>query len=487
MTHRIVFRALLLAAPLLIAAPAFAASAGNGNYAVNVEGATGGVGLGVYTATTDILHPVTLAYGPQNVLFGGSVPSSSWSTIHSFTSDTTYTQRRNQSLALGAPIPMILENFVVAGQEVVPVGTTGFQTHYQILNQGSGGGPNDSLDVFQTLRAVGATFNDSAVEVTTQVFNISTHTIDVGIRYLLDFQIDGGDDGPAFQLKSPIGPVEVIEQSIPTPAALTFEILDNNDPGDPVCQFGSTNNPFPFFTVGGSVRGPSRFFPTAPTLLQFVLWPNVSGLPGKSLFTAAQDAFFYGPPPTDAASCVVSYDDSGVSYYWGEAQGNAVSLAPGQGVKVSAYLFAFLPGQPPAFPPLVEDCNDGIDNDGDGLIDQLDPDCKPLVVDLASFEAKQGRHGISVSWATATEADNAGFMLLRSSWPSGPFRQVIPYLITSRGSDVTGAAYSFEDRSVSRRRLYYYKLVDVDLSGVRTEHGPVAASIGEPKPERRRR
>lgn len=479
---------MILLLPLLIsgAVPALAATAGNGSYIVNVEGASGGVGLGVYTSTTDILHPITLAYGPQNVLFGGNAPSSSWSTIHSFTSDTTYTQRRGQTLAGGAPSPMILEDFVVAGQEAVPVGTTGFQTHYQILNQGSGGGPDDSLDVFQTVRAVGTNFNDSAVELTTQVFNVSTHTIDVGLRYLLDFQIGGGEDGPAFQLKNPNGPLQVIEQSVPVPAAISFEMLDNNDPVDPICQFGSFNTPFPFFTVGGSVRGPSRFQPTAPTLLQFVSWPDVSGLPGKSAFTPSQDAFFYSPAPTDAASCVISNDDSGVSYFWGESQGNAFTLAPGQGFKVSAFLFAFLPGQPPSFPPLTEVCNDGIDNDGDGLIDLQDPDCQPLVVSLASFDARPGRRGISLTWSTATEVDNAGFLLMRSTSPNGPFAQVTPFLVPARGSDVSGATYSYEDRSVSRKKIYYYKLVDIDLGGTRTDHGPVAASVGAPKPERRR-
>jgi hypothetical protein len=171
-------------------------------------------------------------------------------------------------------------------------------------------------------------------------------------------------------------------------------------------------------------------------------------------------------------------------YFWGESQGNAMTLAPGQGVKV---LFAFLPGQPPAFPPVGEICNDGIDNDGDGLIDSQDRDCAPLLVTLASFDAKPARRGISVTWSTASEIDNAGFLVLRSTSPNGPFRQVNPSLIPARGSGVSGASYSFEDRRVTRKKLYYYKLVDIDVNGAATDHGPVAASVGEPKPERRRR
>ncbi|MBI3448709.1 MAG: hypothetical protein HY049_07325 [Acidobacteria bacterium] len=483
-------RRLLITVALLVGFSTlpYGATAGNGTYVVNVVDANSGVGVGVYTATTDVLHPVTLAYGPQNVLFGGNAPSSSWSTIHSFTSDTTYTQRKGQSIVGSSPTPFILEDFVVPGQAATPVGTTGFQTHYMIVNQGSGNGPDDSLDVFQTVRAVGTNFNDSAVELTTQVFNVGNHTTQIGVRYFLDFEIGGGEDGPAFQLKGPNGPVQVLEQNLPVPPALTFEVQDNNDPNDPICQFGAFNTPFPFFTVGGSVRGPSRFLPTAPTLLQFVAWPLVSGLPGKSAFFAAQDAFFYSPAPVDAATCVTSYDDSGANYFWGESAGNAITLAPGQGASVSAYLFAFLPGQSPSFPPgIVEICNDGIDNDGDGKIDAADGDCGPLSVTLASFDARPGRRGVSLTWATGSEPDNAGFLVMRSSSPNGPFAQATPFMIPARGSDVSGASYSFEDRAVSRKRLYYYKLVDVDLSGNRTEHGPLAASLGDPKPERRKR
>lgn len=479
-----------LCAFLGLAAPAaMAATTGNGHYQVHVNDMYSTGGIGVYTATTDILHPVTFAYGPQNVLFGGGVPSSSWTSIYSFTSQTTYTQRLFQDPNGPPPDPDLfrLESFAVPGEEAVLVGTTGFRTHYLIQGAGSGGGPDDDLDVFQTVRAVGTNFNDSAVELTTQIFNISTHDIDVGIRYLLDFQIGGGDDGPSFQLKGPDGPVQVLEQNLTTPAATTFEAIDNNDSSDFICQFGPTNTPFPLFAVGGSVRGPARLQPTAPTLLQFTSWPHISGLPGKSFSTSTPHGFFYNVGPHDAASCVVSIDDSGAAYYWGEAASNALRLAPGQSVQVTAYLFAYLPGQPPTFPPQTEICNDGVDNDGDGLVDQQDPDCAPLLVDLVSFEARSTRRSVTLAWSTASELDNAGFLVLRSTSPDGPFAPVSPFLIPAKGSPGSGASYAYEDRSVRRRRLYYYKLVDVDLAGRMTEHGPVAASAGTPRIEKRRR
>ncbi len=453
-----------------------AATATNGFYVVTVSDAPGGPGVGVYTAQTDVLHPVTAALGQQNVLFGGGSPSRSWTSIHSYTSSTTYSQRGSQVLQAGAPAPVLLEGFVVPGEAAVPVGTDGFMTHYRLSS--TGGGAGDDLDIFQTVRAEGSVFNDSAVELSTQIFNLGASAVQIGIRYFLDFQIGGGDDGPNFQLRDPDGPVEVLEADYFFPAATTFEVIDNNDPSDFVCSLGPTNTPFPLFGVGGSVRGPASLQPTAPTTLQFVSWPHVSGLPAKLTNFAAQDAFFYSIGPLDAASCVVSHDDSAANYFWGETQGDSFTIGPGQSAMVTAYLFAFLPGQQPTFPVSVENCEDGLDNDGDGLVDGDDPDCSPLVVDLASFEVESTRRGILVSWKTASEIDNAGFQLLRGPSPAGPWLPLNHFLIPGKGSSVSGASYEFLDRA-TRKAVFYYKLVDFDLSGLPTEHGPVAARWGK--------
>jgi hypothetical protein len=479
----------LLALGVLVVAPPasllHAATAGNSFYEVSVIDLPGGAGIGVYTSTTGILHPVTSALGQQNVLFGGGIPSSSWTTIHSYTSNTTYTQRAGQTLQAGAPAPLLLEGFVVPGEEALPSGTEGFVTHYRVTSTGGGG--NEDLDIFQTVRAVGAVFNDAAVEITTEVSNLGASDAQIGIRYLLDFQIGGGDDGPAFQFRNPDGLIEVLELDQTSPAADTFEMHDNNDPNDFLCSLSPVNTPFPLFGVGGSVRGPVSLQPTAPTTLQFVSWPHVSGLPGKISSFAAQDAFSYAIGSQDAATCTTSVDDSGANYFWGETQGTAFTIPAGHSARSTAYLFAFLPGQQPLFPIGVEDCNDGVDNDGDGLIDDDDPDCAPLVVDLASFETQEIRRGIKVTWSTASEIDNAGFLLLRGRSPTGPFVPVTPFLIPAKGSAISGASYEFEDRDVRRRTVYYYRLVDVEVSGLSTPHGPVAGSWGAPKAPRGRR
>jgi hypothetical protein len=125
-----------------------------------------------------------------------------------------------------------------------------------------------------------------------------------------------------------------------------------------------------------------------------------------------------------------------------------------------------------------EDCNDGLDNDCDGAADGQDPDCRPLLVELVAFEARAGRRGVTLSWRTAAEVDNAGFLLLRGPAASGPFAPITGSLIPGRGSEVSGAAYTYEDRSIRRGRTYHYLLVDVDLDGTETRHGPVSAIVG---------
>ena len=49
-------------------------------------------------------------------------------------------------------------------------------------------------------------------------------------------------------------------------------------------------------------------------------------------------------------------------------------------------------------------------------------------------------------------------------------------MIPAEGSPTEGASYDFVDDGVKNRKTYSYKLEDVDLNGVTTEHGPVSAT-----------
>jgi hypothetical protein len=374
---------ILAAALALSASTAGAVTGGNGFYRVMVENTPLGVGVGVYTVMTGPAHPITGALGAQNVLFGAGIPGTSYTTIRSFTTGTDYAQRNSLALGAGAPATLPLEGFVGAGEQAIPIGDpnapSGFRTIYR---PGNVAAAPDNLTIAQEASVVGTDFNTSAFLLKTSITNNGASAVAVGLRYLWDFQIGPNDDGPTFQAKGPDGPVLTSELAHVSPAFTTFEGLDNNDAG--AC-FGMGNSPFPFFGLMGSVNGPAALSPTPPSKLTYLIWSRASGLPGKfSPLVFAQNAFDYTAGGFDAATCLVSEDDTGVAYWWGDNAGNALSIAPGATVSIAAYLFAYLPGHPPTFaatpgqegPPGDPTCSDTLDNDGDGLVDLDDPDCQ---------------------------------------------------------------------------------------------------------------
>jgi hypothetical protein len=106
----------------------------------------------------------------------------------------------------------------------------------------------------------------------------------------------------------------------------------------------------------------------------------------------------------------------------------------------------------------------------------------PTAVKLLSFTGRPGlsggQIGILLAWETASEHDNAGFNLYRSTTLDAPGVQLNETLIPSKspGSD-QGAAYAFLDATAQTGVVYYYTLEDVDLYGNRTVHGPVTAVL----------
>lgn len=371
---------------LLLGAATLAGAVGGGNdfYTIRVQEDPNSAGIGLYTAATGPDHPVSLAIGPADILFNGTVaPGQSFTSIRSYTSGTDYTQHRGIGLLASAPPTLFLHDFVAAGEEAIPVGDpnapSGYQTIYRL---GGATTAPDPLLVVQTVEVLGSTFNDSAVKIETSITNQGSSTLELGVRYLWDFRI-GSDDGPTFQEKDPNGPVEIHEVSSFMPAYDTYEIGDNNPASS--C-FGNVNIPTPLFRSRGSVNGPSVLGPTPPTRLDFVAWPEISGLSGKISPQVLQpDAFGYVNSGQDTATCDITFDDSAVAYWWGDEASNALVLPSGGTVTIAAYIFGYLPGDPPDLeePPGEEGpfgdptCSDGVDNDGDGLVDGDDPDCAP--------------------------------------------------------------------------------------------------------------
>src|SRR5207247_2736479 len=123
---------------------------------------------GAYTVTTGPLHPITGGLGMQNVLFGGGIPGTSYTSIRSYSSGADYTQRSGLALGGGAPLTLPLESFVAAGEEAIPIGSavnpSGFTTIYR---PGATAAAPDKLTITQDASVVGATFNTSAFQLRT--------------------------------------------------------------------------------------------------------------------------------------------------------------------------------------------------------------------------------------------------------------------------------------------------------------------------------
>ncbi|HVV91087.1 MAG TPA: hypothetical protein VHB53_11380 [Solirubrobacterales bacterium] len=280
-------------------------TAGNGIYNVDVNSENG-----EYTVTTGASHP--LGEG-LNVLYGDGQPGTTFDSIHSYTSGTDY------------------ELPDVSTQSTVPLGTTGFQTTYALSRPEA----EDDLSVVQTVRADGSTFADSRVEVTTVLTNTGTAPVQIGVRYLWDYQINE-DDGPTFQADDPDGPVLLGEQDFPSPSFDHYTIEDNDVSPAP-----------PTFDVLGTVTGPPGAEAVPPTLLQNASWAESHGT-----------AFDYTTVPGRIVSVEGGeFNDNAVLYYWGDDAGDAPTIAPGASYRVSASMYLTRPHEglphetPPPAPP----------------------------------------------------------------------------------------------------------------------------------------
>ena len=97
-----------------------------------------------------------------------------------------------------------------------------------------------------------------------------------------------------------------------------------------------------------------------------------------------------------------------------------------------------------------------------------------LPVSLSAFSVSGQDKQVTLSWVTESEVDNLRFEILRATAVEGPYQ----YIGEREGQLTTNVqtAYSFIDRPLINGLTYWYKLVDVDINGVRYEHGPVSAT-----------
>ena len=100
----------------------------------------------------------------------------------------------------------------------------------------------------------------------------------------------------------------------------------------------------------------------------------------------------------------------------------------------------------------------------------------PLAVVLVAFEVNQQGSAALVSWETASELDNSGFRLYRSTNLTPPAQPLATIPSQSPGG-TQGALYEYLDTNVTVGTTYNYWLEAVDLHGGSTRYGPVSITI----------
>ncbi len=104
----------------------------------------------------------------------------------------------------------------------------------------------------------------------------------------------------------------------------------------------------------------------------------------------------------------------------------------------------------------------------------------PLPVELSSFNAIAGDEFIKLKWTTESELNNLGFIIERSI-SNESYREIASYITDDRlkgqGNSSDPKIYSFVDNDVQKDLTYWYKLIDVDYSGVYIEHGPISIQL----------
>jgi len=108
----------------------------------------------------------------------------------------------------------------------------------------------------------------------------------------------------------------------------------------------------------------------------------------------------------------------------------------------------------------------------------LDGD-QSLPVSLVSFTALAKDKLVELKWETKSEVDNLGFIILRSLEKENNFEELATYKsdkeLEGEGNSPVGKKYCYVDKAVFNNVRYWYKLVDVDIRGIRTEHKVVTA------------
>lgn len=104
----------------------------------------------------------------------------------------------------------------------------------------------------------------------------------------------------------------------------------------------------------------------------------------------------------------------------------------------------------------------------------LNADCGVLPVELSSFSVILNNNIAQLNWETATEVNNYGFEIQRSSetevWDKVGF-------VSGHGNSNSPKYYSFNDQTVAKSGSYAYRLKQIDIDGQYEYSGTVNISL----------
>jgi len=97
-------------------------------------------------------------------------------------------------------------------------------------------------------------------------------------------------------------------------------------------------------------------------------------------------------------------------------------------------------------------------------------------VELASFAGEVAKDNVVLNWATASQTNNAGFRVLRSTDQEN--YEVVSELISGAGTTDVLMPYSFTDVSIPASEQVFYVLEQIDLDGTIHRSNPIEVVLG---------